>query len=444
MWFCGIDIGTTHIKVVGITDTDKALDPVRVRTPSRVRNGLTVHCGEQVWSAVHDLVTLYAQEAASNCGSLGGLSVATFGQEESFGVDTAGRPVTESRAWWQVPESPALSSDDREYFDSEDHYRVSGLRYRPIQTPERLMQIRRQDPALLANIARWVDFGTYILHRLTGVWVSAANQVTRSQLFHVADLSPHSESFERLGVDPSLFAPIVPTGYRVGDLDPTALHGVDIAPRAGAYLGGLDQVVGALASQEDTGARAFDSIGTSEYVIALGSRFDPDPLCWELGVEIERGWGEEDFIYGFACPSGKILQMLARLLHRDDFDELMAAAAKPPVDTPNFSVGISSLDQTGSGLLDLTGIPADATPHAITRSVLDQLATRTSEVLTVMSRLAGHELTGVVLMGSLFRFEQMVEHRRLFWQLPLYVSALQEPVAIGAARVAAAAHAKET
>lgn len=438
MWFCGIDIGTTHIKVVGVTEAGEVLEPVRVRTPSHERGGVTMHGGEEMWLGVRDLVVSYARNTAAPYGPLGGVSVATFGQEESFGVDSAGRPVTESRAWWQVPEHPALSGDDHDFFDSEEHYRVSGLRYRPIQTPERLVQIRSEDPALLARISRWVDFGSYIVHRMTGAWASAANQVTHSQMFHVADLTPHAESFERLGVDPSVFAPVAFTGDRVGDLDRTALDGVDIAPGAGAYVGGHDQVVAALASRGETGAHAFDSIGTSEYVIALGSRYEPSRRCFELGIDIERGWGPDDFIYGFASPSGKVLQTLARLLHHDDFDTLMAAASSAPIDAPGFSVGISSLDGPCAGLFSLSGIPADATPEALTRSVLDALAARTREVLSAMSSLAGQELSEVMLMGSLFRFDDMVAHRRRSWGIPLHVSELREPVAIGAAQIAAA------
>ena len=441
MWFCGIDIGTTHIKLVGVTEDGLVLEPVRARTPTRIDSlGDTVHDGEKVWDTIRDLMVEYANEAAADVGDLGGVCVATFGQEESFAVDTGGRPVSASRAWWEVPTRLSLTEADRAYFDDLEHYRISGLRYRPIQTPERIAKLRATDPGSFGEMARWVDFGTYTLYRLTGEWVTAANQITHSQLFRVADLLPDEESFRRLGIEPGLFAPAAPTGHRVGEVNPSALPGVPVAPNAGAYVGGHDQVVAARASQTGTGATAFDSIGTSEYVIALGDRFEPTTTCYDLGTDIGRGWGAADYLYGYASPSGKVLQLLARLFHNEDFEALMDAALAEPVASEGFAVGVSNLDGSMSGLLDLHGIPAEATVTALTRSVLDRLAQRAKDVLTAMSELAGADLSQVVLMGSLFRFPNMVEHRRTTWELPLHVSDLAEPVALGAAEIAAAAH----
>ncbi|MCZ8654682.1 hypothetical protein [Escherichia albertii] len=43
MWFLGIDIGTTHIKIIGISEEGTLLPVKRCRTPVIQHDGLTFH-----------------------------------------------------------------------------------------------------------------------------------------------------------------------------------------------------------------------------------------------------------------------------------------------------------------------------------------------------------------------------------------------------------------
>lgn len=440
MWYCGVDIGTTHLKVVGIGDDGTLCPAGRVRTPVREVAGQTFHDGATIWAAVQTLICEYAAGVADDFGPLAGLAVAALGQEESFAVDVHGDPVSASRAWWQSPSTPALDPDTREFFDSVEHYGISGLRYRSMQSPERLAALR-SDPGSAA-MRWWVDFGSFITHRLTGEWVSAANQITHSQLFDVTTLAPHQESFDRLGVDPALFAPVAHTGAVVGAIDSASLPGVSLTADAAVYVGGHDQVLGALSASASGDARAFDAIGTSEYVMALGRTFTASQRAYDLGIDIEHAWVAGDFLYGFATPSGKILQTVARLLHGDDFEAMLSAASVPALTAPGFDVRIVGFDDAAHGLFDLTAVPGDATPEAVTAAVLDRLAERSLRVIREVGAIAGTPIDEITLMGSLFANPAMVAHRRRVWDIPLSVSDLAEPVATGAATVARTAHCK--
>ena len=441
MWFLGIDIGTTHVKAVGVTSSGQILPAARCRTPVRTHQGLPVHMAEEVWEQAVGLITRYASGPAAPHGRLGGLSVATFGQEESVAVDAAGREIHPSLAWWEDGDTEALGPGVAEWFDSPEHYAVSGMRYRPNQTPGRIARLRTLDPATWRSVSRWVDFGSYAMWRLTGRWAAAASQITHSQLFDLADLTPHQPSLDALEVGAELFPEALLTGHPVGEIRADVL-GVPLAPGAGVYVGGHDQMVAARAVALDTATgssaapQVFDSIGTSEYLMVVSPARRPGRLAYERGLDHERAWGTDDYLLWRAIPSGKVIQLLAELFFDGDFDRLFACLPEPRRAVPSLRAVISPLTDTGQGLLSLDGIPAGATPADIVHCCLDTVARQVTAGLTEMCAFVGTRPSSVALLGSLFRRPELVQHRQDRSEVPLLVSTLDEPVATGAAQLA--------
>lgn len=436
MWFLGIDVGTTHVKVVAESEDGRVLPALRARTPEHRDGDLTFHDAEAVWRAVAGLAGQYARGPAAGEGPLGGVSVASFGQEEAIGVDAAGRPVCSSLAWWETFSHPALSEDDARWFDSPEHYARSGLRYRGMQTPERLAQLKRADPGAWQRMERWADFGAYVAWRLGGNWASSATQLTHSQFFDASTLEPDPASLDRLRIDPGLFPEVRHVGERLGDIAPGALEGVELAADAGVFVGGHDQVLAAFACASSIGTDVFDSIGTSEYLMVITDGVRAGREAYERGLDFERAWSPDRFVAGCAIPSGKVIQLLVELFHGGDFDAFFKSLSRPASPLPSLRLTVSDLSDPAAGLISLDGLPADAAPAAVVRACVEQLTTTTRQTLRSMCRIAGAEPRTVALMGSLFKHEEMVARRREAWDLPLAVTDLAEPVATGAARAA--------
>ncbi|MGP4142196.1 FGGY-family carbohydrate kinase [Sodalis praecaptivus] len=433
MWFLGIDIGTTHIKVMGIAEDGALLPAQKCRTPVTQANGLTFHDARAVWQAVRDLVSHYARHEAKPCGGLAAIAIGTFGQEEAVAVDRAGEMIYPSLAWWENYPDSALSAADRAWLDTPEHYAVSGIRLRPNQSPERLAWLRRNEPALFNRIDKWADFGSYVAWRLTGEWRVSASQITHSQCFDLHTLRPHRPTLERLALRPEWFAPIAGTGDACGAIRPASLPEVELHPGAGVFVGGHDQIMAAYAVQSTQPTDVFDSIGTSEYLMVLTDRYQPTPTAWQLGIDIERTWRNGEYVMGCATPSGKMMQTLAELFYRGDFAPLFQDLAQPCA--PG-ALQVTLGEEEHQGLFSLQNLHAGVTPQQVLYGVLDAIADRTRHLLGHMCELGAIRLQDAVLMGSLFQRPEMVAHRQARWQMPLYVSELAEPVATGAAMIA--------
>ncbi|WP_159564658.1 FGGY-family carbohydrate kinase [Budvicia diplopodorum] len=433
MWFLGIDIGTTHIKIVGIRE-DGALLPVRkCRTPVISRDGLTFHDAQAVWQTLSALIAEYSQSEATACGPLAAISIGTFGQEESVAVNSSGDVIYPSLAWWENYPQAALDVETHQWLDSQEHYAVSGMRSRPNQSPERLSWIRQHHRDIWQHIEQWVDFGSYVMWRLTGEWRACSSQVTHSQCIDLKSMRPHEPTLEKLGLRPELFAKIADTGECCGEIRAGSLPGVALYPGASVFIGGHDQIVGAWAVQSHQPTNVFDSIGTSEYLMVLTPHFPDTAIAWQLGVDIERTWQPGEYVMGCATPSGKIIQTLAELLYQGDYGLLFNDLLEEG-HTPGLSVSVN--EDEGLGLFSLHHLNAGVRPADVVQATLNHIADRAYRLLTHMCEIGGIRPQDAVLMGSLFQRQEMLEHRKRRWQMPLFVSKLAEPVATGAATIA--------
>lgn len=439
MWFLGIDIGTTHVKAVGVTEGGQVLPAARARTPTVTVDGMPHHSPEAVWATIAGLVRAYARQEAAPHGALGGLSVASFGQEESFAVDAAGRPLRPSVAWWVNRPHRALGADATAWLDSFDHYAVSGIRSRPMQTPEEVAQLRAGAPEAWRRTRKWVDYATYVLFRLTGQWAASTTQITHSQCFRLTTLEPHAESMEVIGVTPDLFAPPLEPGSSVGEVLAAALDGVPLAPGAGATMGGHDQVLAAYAHAVSPGSGVLDSIGTSEYLMVLSGLFRPQARGYQLGLDVERAWRPGEFLLGCGVPTGKALQILADRFYEGRFDRLFAALADARDEREDADPGPDTVPAdvlSPDGLLALARTPPGSPPDDIVRACTGALARIAHARAGALCELSGTSFPGVILLGSLFQHPELVAQRRRIWPEPVRVSRIAEAVATGAAFLA--------
>src|SRR5262249_16033820 len=156
-------------------------------------------------------LTVGAIDAAANAaGSLmnGVCSVAmcTF-WHSVMGVDTDGRPVTPLYNW----------SDSRSREDARDLGRrfgtarihsLTGAMPHSSYYPAKILWLRRTQPSLYGQIARWVSFGEYFYWRLFGRWLCSVSIASGTGLFNPNTCNWEREILDAVGLGHQHLSPL--------------------------------------------------------------------------------------------------------------------------------------------------------------------------------------------------------------------------------------------
>ncbi len=109
-----------------------------------------------------------------------------------------------------------------------------------ITAPPRFLWLARHEPELFAAIAHVGMLGDWILHRLSGEFITDPSLGSSSGMFELGERRWSERILEMVGLDPGVFPPVVDPGTVVGGV--TAVAAVETGLRAGTpvVVGGAD------------------------------------------------------------------------------------------------------------------------------------------------------------------------------------------------------------
>lgn len=153
-----------------------------------------------------------------------GRCLAMAGPVDSYGIDTwgvdfclldaedklVGQPVhyRDHRTDGLLPEVLAL-------LGAEAVYQATGIQAMPINTLVQLYALARQEPEVLALAKTFLTVPDYLHWRRTGVKACEFTNAMTTQCFCPSTMTWATGLLEKIGVDPSLFPPVVPPGTEV-------------------------------------------------------------------------------------------------------------------------------------------------------------------------------------------------------------------------------------
>ena len=285
-------------------------------------------------------------------------------------------------------------------FGAEAMYRINGLQLQPFNT---IFQLSVHDRGELDRATRLLWLPELIVHTLAGVAVTERTSAGSSGLVDLATGNWSPELLAVAGVDRQLLGEIEPASHLVG-----TWRGVPVA-----LVGGHD-TASAVAGMGvcSSGGSAFVASGT--WMLAGVERPTADISSWAR----ERNFTNEAGALGgfrFLCNvTGFWLLEQCRVRWGDiTIDELIAAAETVPPDAvPVVDVDADVLRSPADMLTAFTGLaglPRDAQPGLVTRSIVESIARRTAEVLDQLAMVSSFD--DVILFGGAARMSLLV--RRL-------------------------------
>ncbi|OFW49573.1 MAG: hypothetical protein A2146_06145, partial [Actinobacteria bacterium RBG_16_67_10] len=321
----GLDVGTTSVKV-GLFD-----DSGRQRALAGYEYQLH-HAGPDqaeldanlYWTAAVEAIRRAISSASADPSSVMAIAVSSQG-ESVVAVDHHGRPLGPAIIWLDhraVEEARLLS----QRFTNDTVYERTGIPdVNPTWPASKLLWWRRNQPDLFAGASRFLLVEDFILHRLTGRFVSDSSVQCTSMLYDIRRHVWWDEVLAELDLEATRLPEVVSPGSVVGTLSADAAGDLGLDTGVRVVAAGMDQCAGAVGVGNIGGGIVSESTGGALTVQATVDRHGADATR-QTPVYVHSVPGK--YLYCPVCQVGG----MALTWFRDRFggEEVAAAATGGP------------------------------------------------------------------------------------------------------------------
>lgn len=335
--WCGLDIGTTHIKCVLVGSDGSLLGIAKTDTPVGTDGVGPCHDPEEIRRSA-EAVMCRAQSAARVPTVVQAIGVTSVG-EEGVPLGRNGEVLYPAIAWYER----RPSSSARQWLTQhpgEEIFAVTGLHPDLGLTVFKLLWLKSERPGVWKACDRWLGIADYVMWKWTGRAGMSYGHASRTALFDLAAGGWRAEWVPEVlpgGLD--ALPPLLPGGGIVGLLRKDAVPGLVTAADTPVVATGLDHVVGAYAAQVTEPGSVLDSMGTAEALIAPVTVEQFRSASYERGVDFGVAMAPDRLVAIAALQSGAGVSSIRRLFAGRD----AAALAELDQRTAAVSVGANGL-----------------------------------------------------------------------------------------------------
>ena len=325
----GIDIGTTSVKVLLISENGKIVGEAKAD-----HDLVSAHPGwaeenAEIWwsntvSAIQELTNQHADWAKNI------VSVGVSGMVPAIVMlDDAGKPV---RNTIQQNDARAIEQIARltELLDQDALYAKTGTRTNQQHVLPRLLWVKEREPEVFARCKYVVGSYEFIAGRLTGVRYIESNWAAESGLFDIHTKEWLSEQFKILGVDETFFPPVIPSHQKVGYITRQASEILGLPAGIPVISGSADHVASTLAAGIVTGGDLLIKFGgAGDILFCTDDLQTSEKLFFDYHIVPEKY-----LLNGCMAASGSLVKWFVKdIVQSDDpdiFKQMDAEAAKVP------------------------------------------------------------------------------------------------------------------
>jgi xylulokinase len=310
----GVDAGTTSLKVGVFRDDGTPLavagEEYRLQTPAAERAELDP---ETYWRALAASMARALRLAGATPSDVAAIAVSSQG-ETVIPVTADGSPIGPAVVWLDN-RAQAEARELAEAFDAASVYAATGVpAINPTWTASKLLWWKRHDPALFAAAARFLLVEDFLLHRLTGRYVTEGGVQCTSLLYDIRADGWWTPMLDYLELSPGRLPELARPGSTVGTLRREAAAALGLAGNVAIVAGGMDQGAGAVGVGNFGPGIVSESTGGALTLQASVDRPDGDPSR-QTPVYVHSAPGR--YLYCPVCPTGG----MALTWFRDRFGE---------------------------------------------------------------------------------------------------------------------------
>lgn len=301
MYYIGVDLGTTNIKVAIYTGEMKLVDrqsyPVEyIRAGGLVEFDAEVYCG--------NIMKLIGSMISENKVPGDQVAQITFtGQAESLVVlDAQGKTLMNAISWMDersVQECETLGGQ----FTHEQIEAVTGqMAVLPTWPATKILWLKNNKPEIYGKAATYMMLKDFVVYRLTGRKVADMSIATFTFYFDIYEKKYWSDMLEAIGVSESQLPPLVEPCTVAGTLVDTAAQAMGLTMTTKVNVGTLDHFTGMVGTGNVTMGGMTLSTGT---VMAL-TTMAAEPCPRDSGIAMHYGFLPDTHIMLPVAESGGV------------------------------------------------------------------------------------------------------------------------------------------
>ena len=297
----GLDIGTTSVKA-GVFDAAgrqiaAAGREYRLLHPAPDRAELDP---ETYWTAAVEAVRTALATSGTDPARVAAMAVSSQG-ETVIAVDATGRPLGPALVWLDNRATAEARALGDRFPDALLYDRTGVPDMNPTWSAAKILWWRNHEPALFASAARFLLVEDFLLHRLTGRFVTDGSVACTSLLLDIRTGAWWDPMLDALGVDASRLPDIALPGSVVGVLTAAAAEALGLPAGLPVVAGGMDQGAGAVGVGNTGPGVISESTGGALTVQAAVAEHGGDP-SGQTPVYIHSAPGL--YLYCPVCPTG--------------------------------------------------------------------------------------------------------------------------------------------
>jgi len=229
-------------------------------------------------------------------------------------VDKAGNPLRPAMIWADQ-RSQAQEKLLREKISETDFYNITGHRISASYSLEKLMWIRDNEPEVFSSICKMLQPKDYIIHKLTGSFVTDYSDASGTNCFDLRDLSWSDKILQAADIDGSLLPCVHPSTHIAGEVYGAAADECGLRNGTPIVIGGGDGVCAAVGAGSVKAGDTFSYLGSSAWIAMTSDTpvFDPEMRTYTWAHLIPGKYSPN----GTMQAAGNSYQFMRRTICRD-------------------------------------------------------------------------------------------------------------------------------
>lgn len=248
-------------------------------------------------------------------------AICVISQRSTFiPVDPDGNPL-DNAILWQDKRAIAQADFIRRELGAEYVYHRTGLRIDAYFTLPKLLWLKENKPQVFGRAHKILTVHDFIIHHLTGEFITDWTQASRTMLFNISELKWDAELCERFGIPMEMLAKAVPSGTIVGGLKKSLRAEFNLRTDIPVVSVGGDQQAAAVGLGVVVPGLLCANTGTGSFILAHSERpaFDEKQRVVCTASAVAGKWLIEAGIY----TSGSVYRWF-----RDNFAMVESNAAR--------------------------------------------------------------------------------------------------------------------